>query len=89
MELIVLSNEKKKMIFELQGEDHTYCNLLRDELWNQKGVIAAGYNIKHPLVGNPKFVIEVDSGKPEDALEAAAKDIKKKADTFRKAFAKM
>lgn len=89
MELNVLSSTKTKMIFEIAGEDHTYCNLLRDEIWNVKGVLGAGYNIKHPLVGTPKFIIEVESGSAKDALVDAASAIKKKASEFEKAFAKM
>ncbi len=89
MELNIVSSSKKKLIFEIIGEDHTFCNLLRDEAWNVKGVIGAGYNIKHPLVGVPKFIIEVESGDAKDALIEAATGIKKKVSEFEKAFAKM
>ena len=89
MEINVISKTKKKLVFELKGEDHTFCNLLRDELWNVKGVVTSGYNIKHPLVGIPRFIVETESGTPQEALEAAAKAIKKKSDDFAKQFAKM
>jgi DNA-directed RNA polymerase subunit L len=89
MELNVLTSSKTKLTFEMVGEDHTYCNLLRDTIWNEKGVIGAGYTIKHPLVGTPKFIIEVESGDAKDALVGAAQAIKKQASDFEKAFLKM
>jgi hypothetical protein len=36
MELTTLAKTKSKLTFEIKGEDHTFCNLLRNELWNEK-----------------------------------------------------
>ncbi|MBT3465263.1 DNA-directed RNA polymerase subunit L, partial [archaeon] len=38
MEINVIENKKKRFVFELKGEDHTLCNLLREELWNDKSI---------------------------------------------------
>lgn len=89
MELKVLEDSKNKLIVEIEGEGHALCNALKSELWNNKKVDIAGYNIAHPLVGVPKLVIETDSGKPKEALVDAAKKIKKEADEFLKAFNKI
>ncbi|MFW6230515.1 MAG: RpoL/Rpb11 RNA polymerase subunit family protein [Nanoarchaeota archaeon] len=89
MELSAISKTKTKMVFEVRGEDHTFCNLLREELWNEKNVTTSGYNIKHPLVGIPKFIVETSTGDVTAALESSAKSIKKKANDFKKAFAKL
>ena len=89
MELTAESKSKTKAILWIKGEDHTFCNLLRDELWNEKDVITSGYNIKHPLVATPKFIAETKSGDVTTALENAAKSIKKKASDFEKSFKKM
>lgn len=83
MEIKVIENKKKKFVFELIGEDHTLCNLLREELWNDKSVTISAYNIEHPLVGIPKFIIETDGKKdPKKALLAAVTRIKKKNKDF-------
>jgi DNA-directed RNA polymerase subunit L len=89
MELTTLAKTKSKLTFEIKGEDHTFCNLLRNELWNEKNVISSGYTIKHPLVGVPKFIAETSSGDVKTALESTAKSMKKMADDFQKAFGKL
>jgi len=72
MELNVLEKTKKKLIVEIKGVDHTFCNALKKELWNDKAVTVSAYNIDHPLVGVPKIIVETNGTKtPEKALEAA------------------
>jgi DNA-directed RNA polymerase subunit L len=90
MEIKIIEEEKNKIIFELIGEGHSLCNALKKELWNVKGVIAAGYTIKHPLVGIPRIVLETD-GKvsPKDALKKASDALIKKSDEFSKEFTKV
>ena len=58
MEINILEDKKKRLVFELKGEKHTICNALREELWNDKSVTISAYNISHPLIGIPKFIIE-------------------------------
>ena len=89
MKLKIIEDKKNKLIFELVGETHTFCNALKQELWNDKHIKVASYNIAHPLVGVPKFVIETDgSEKPKKALTEAAKRLKKVSDKFKTAFTK-
>ena len=78
MKIKVLEEDKNRIRFEIQGEDHTLCNSLRKELWNIKGVEVAGYNVEHPLVSEPVMIIETD-GKltPRDALKKVVENLKK------------
>lgn len=86
MELKIVESGKNKLIVELKGEDHAFCNALKKELWNDEHVKAAAYNIDHPLVGEPKIIVETDGKEePKDALVAAAKRLKKEVDNFSKA----
>lgn len=79
MEINVLEDKPKKMVFELKGEGHTLCNALREELWNDKAITVSAYNISHPLVGVPKFMIETTGDKePRKALKDAVSRLKKK-----------
>jgi DNA-directed RNA polymerase subunit L len=79
MEINILEEKSKKLVFELKGENHTLCNALREELWNDKAVTVSAYNISHPLVGVPKFIIETDGEKePKKALKDAIARLKKK-----------
>jgi DNA-directed RNA polymerase subunit L len=77
MELNVIEEKKNKLVLEVKGEDHTLCNALRKELWNDKSVKAAGYNISHPLIGIPKMVVETSGEEPKKALLEAAKRLKR------------
>lgn len=84
MELKILEETKTRMIFEIKGEDHTFCNALKQELWNDKDVQATSYKIDHPLVGVPQFI--VDAKNPRKSLVDAAKRLQKELDKFAKAF---
>lgn len=89
MEINILEDKKNRMVFELKGETHTFCNILRKELWNDKHVKAAAYNIEHPLIGIPKIIVETDGIEtPQKALKEAIKRMQKTNDVFRKSFIK-
>ncbi len=85
MEIITLLEKKNKLVIQVKGSDHTLCNALRQELCNDSHVKNAGYNIRHPLVGIPRIVVETDtSTTPKKALLAAAERLKKTNDNFKK-----
>ncbi|MFA6072552.1 MAG: DNA-directed RNA polymerase subunit L [Candidatus Woesearchaeota archaeon] len=87
MKIDVLESTNKKLIFELEGTDNTFCNALKEELRNDSGVTVSAYNISHPLVGKPKFFIETNKETtPKAALEKAVAELKKKNNAFAKAF---
>ncbi len=89
MEIKVVEETKNKLIIELKGETHTFCNALKKELWNDSHVKIAGYNIAHPLVGTPKIIVETDGKEtPKKALTEAAKRLGSKAEKFKKEFIK-
>jgi len=82
MEFNVLEESKTKLMFELKGETHTFCNLLKAELRKVKGVILVSYRIDHPLVGIPIFMMETKGVEPRKALKEALKSMKKLAKDF-------
>jgi len=89
MEFNVLEESKTKLVFELKGETHSFCNLLKQELQQAKGVEIATYRIDHPLVGLPKFIIETKGVEPRKALKEALGNVKKKATEFQKEVGKL
>lgn len=88
MELNVLEESKNKIIVEIKGQSHTICNALNRELWNDKSVKAAGYNVKHPVASSPVLIVETDGKNPRDALADAAKRLGKSSEKFIKSFDK-
>ncbi len=89
MELVVIEESKIRLVFDLKGEDHTFCNILKEELYTDKDVKVATYSIAHPLLGVPRFIIETASAKtPRKAVSEALARLKKTFASFRKAVEK-
>ncbi len=89
MEIKILENEKNKLVFQLIGADHTFCNALKKELVNVKGVTIATYAVEHPQIGIPKILIETEGAtSPKKALETAITGVKKSNKEFLAAFEK-
>lgn len=84
MEFTVVEESKNKLVFQLKGETHTFCNILKEELYHVKGVKLATYKIDHPLIGLPTFLIETDGVEPRKAIKEALKNLRKKAEEFKK-----
>ena len=82
MEFNVIEESKTKLIFELKSETHTFCNVLKKELQDSKGVEIATYKISHPLVGVPEFHLETKGVEPRKVLKSALASLKKKAKEF-------
>jgi DNA-directed RNA polymerase subunit L len=88
MELRIIEAKKHRIVFELKGADHTFCNALKQELWNDEEVKVAAYNIAHPLVGIPKFIVE-SAGDVKEALLGASSRLQKRNKEFLNAFEKL
>ena len=89
MELKVHENTKKRMVFDLIGADHTFCNALKKELWKDSTIRTAAYKVDHPLIGIPKFIVETNGQKDAKAvLKAATARLKKHNKDFLSLFKK-
>ncbi len=82
MELKVVEKSKKKLVFDLVGADHTFSNAFKKELWNDKSIKISAYNVEHPLIGIPRFIVETDDKDPEKVLLDAVKRLQKKNEQF-------
>ena len=89
MEIKITEDKKNRLVFEIEGEDHTFCNLIKKELWNDEHVKVAAYNIDHPMVGKPKMIVETDGEDPRKALADAAKRTVKELEKFKSEFSKI
>lgn len=86
MEIKILKEEKNRIEFEIVGEDHTLCNAIRDELWNQEDVEISAYNIKHPLISNPVMLVETSKRDPRKVLQNSVTSLKKKIKEIKENF---
>lgn len=89
MRVRVIKRGKNDIELEIEGEGHTFCNILRKTLFEDEAVEYAGYVITHPLIGVPRFYIRTNGREtPEEALIKAAEKIAQKAAQFREVFEK-
>jgi len=89
MKITVLEKAKNELRIEIEGEGHTFCNLLQHILLEDKTVEMAGYNIPHPLVGKPILRVKTREGRsPEEALLKALERIGELSSEFLKEFEK-
>lgn len=82
MELRLVSKTDKKMEIAFIGENDTLLNLLKQRLLEDPSVESASYVMGHPYLDNPLFTVEAKSGKAEQALKSAAKDLRQQFDDF-------
>ncbi len=89
MEIKILATEENMLEIEILGEDHTFCNSLKTELFEDENVVSSAYVIERPLLSNPKIYVITDGKKdPKQALKEAAERLRQKFQTFRKEFSK-
>jgi len=89
MEINILEESKTKLKFELKDESHTFCNILRKELWEDSSVKTAGYNIPHSLTGAPIFILETTNTSPKKTLLSAISRLQKKNKDFKEKIKKL
>ena len=81
MEIKILENNKTRLQFELKGESHSFCTILRSEIIQDEHVKVGSYNLRHPLIGSPNFIVETDGKKAAlDVVQDAVKRLSKDAD---------
>ncbi len=87
MAIKILKKTANELKIEIEGEGHTFGNVLQKALLEDGTIEIAGYNIKHPLISNPVVYVRTkEKRKPEVALRDAAKKIRARSREFRKSF---
>jgi DNA-directed RNA polymerase subunit L len=88
MQLEVLEKSDCEIKVEVEGEGHTFCNLLESVLLEDEKVEFAGYNMVHPLISNTIVTVRTGKGKkPEEALKEACEKILQRGKELNEAFA--
>ena len=89
MKIKILKKTKNELKIEIDGEGHTFCNVVQKVLLKNKKVDLAGYDIPHPLTANPVVYLRTKTqSKPEIVLRDAVREVQKDAEAFRVAFGK-
>lgn len=89
MEINVLKRTSNELKIEVEGESHTFCNVLQKALLEDDTIELAGYNVPHPLI--ERAIVHVQTKgqrKPEAAIKEAMEKILSQNKEFRKSFEK-
>jgi DNA-directed RNA polymerase subunit L len=85
-----IKKTKDELKLEIEGESHTFCNLLQNTLVEDRSVKIAGYDTPHPLTEKSIMYIKVKKDStPRKALEHALKKISQRTDEFLSEFKKV
>lgn len=89
MKIKVLKKVSNELNIEIEGEGHSFCNVLQKALLKDETIEMAGYNIPHPFTSNPTMYVRTKgTRKPENAIKEAVKKVRKRNKEFRKTFEK-
>lgn len=89
MRIKILDKDRNVLKLQIEGEGHTFCNIIQKALLDDERVDMAGYDIPHPLTSSPIIYIRTKGrSKPETVLRKAVKDIQMDVEAFRKGFDK-
>jgi len=83
----VLKHEGNDLRVELVGEGHSFCNALQSILLKDETLDFAGYNLPHPLVGQPTIYVR-GKGRRDlwRALLDASESLEKELEHIQKRF---
>jgi len=71
----ILRESKREIEFELEGETHTFYNLLKEYLLLDPNVEISAYKIEHPLEGTMRMYVKVKRGEVRRSIKRALERI--------------
>ena len=83
-----ISKEKDSIELEIDGENETLLEPLKQRLLEDEKVETATYIRGHPQLDKTKLYVKVKDGKPQAAIKRAAKSLAKDFSDIRKLFEK-
>ena len=89
MKVKILKKLHNELKMEVEGEGHTFCNVIQRALLKDERVDLAGYNVPHPLTSSPVIYVRTrGQSKPETVLKDAIVEVQKESEAFRTALEK-
>jgi DNA-directed RNA polymerase subunit L len=90
MEVTKMESNDEELQLEVKGEGHSFCNALQNFLLKDPAIEFSGYNIIHPLVGEPILNIRTKGKKrPEQSAMDAATALQKELEEIKTTFTKI
>lgn len=86
MEIKILESDEKEAQIEFVGENHSFLNVLKSTLLQDKDVLMVTYDIEFPNVSHPVLHIKTSKKDPLAALKDAASNLAGQCDEFKQIF---
>lgn len=84
MNVNILEDEENRTVFKVKGIDHGFCNVIKEELWNDDDIEVATYTIEGTEDDTPRFVVETSEGsEAKQAVKDAIQRLKDKTEEFK------
>lgn len=80
MELRTVAEEDSVIEIEVEGEDDTVLNVVREALLADDDVEVATYARGHPELDKPKLRVETSSGDPLDKIREVVRSLRSEFD---------
>jgi DNA-directed RNA polymerase subunit L len=89
MRVRILKKLRNELKMEVEGEGHTFCNVIQRALLKDRRVDLAGYSVPHPLTSSPVIYVRTrGQSKPATVLQDAIAEVQKESEVFRTALEK-
>ena len=75
MNLSIVNDEKNFLEVKFEGDAHSFLNLIKRKLVDNKEVAFAGYNKPHPLVDESVLVIRTAKADPKKIFKEAVEEL--------------
>ncbi|HIH23368.1 TPA: hypothetical protein HA238_06585 [Candidatus Micrarchaeota archaeon] len=86
MEVLILTNEKGTLEFEMKDSDSSLGNLLASKLNDEKGVEFAGFKVEHPSENRCRVIVKTKKGDPVKLVGEKLSEIEEELEAFKKDF---
>jgi len=80
--------DEKMIEIVIEGEGHTFLNILTKIIQENPNVNFAAYRIDHPHISHPRLVVSVNEETPLEAIMEATKQLEEKSQEFIEKFTK-
>jgi DNA-directed RNA polymerase subunit L len=75
MSLSIVNDEKNFIELKFDGDSHSFLNLIKKKLVNNKEVSFTGYNKPHPLINESIFVLRTIKANPKKLFKEAIDEL--------------
>jgi DNA-directed RNA polymerase subunit L len=84
MKMNILKKDSRELQVELEGEGHTFCNMVQEALLKDKAIEFGGYNLPHPLISHPIIYVRTKGQTTAaKALERTLRELEKQIAEFK------